>query len=88
MPFVRPEIVIGLVEVDAVDHDDPPFVEYWYDVIAEPPFDPAVKRTDSDESSATIEEMLGALGVVLGVEVDADVAADPVPATLTALTRT
>ena len=47
-----------------------------------------MKPTESSRSPATIDEMLGALGVVRGVDVLPEVTAVPVPATFTALTRT
>ena len=81
-------MVIGLEVDEAVVQVEPLFIEYWYDVIDEPPVAPAVKPTESSASPAVIEEMLGALGVVRGVDVLPEVTAVPVPATFTALTRT
>ena len=57
-------------------------------MIADPPSAPAVNPTESSVSPAVIDEILGALGVVRGVDVLPEVTAVPVPATFTALTRT
>ena len=88
VPFVRKKMTIGDVLPDAVCHDEPPFVEYWYDVIEEPPFAPAVNATESDPLPGVMTPRVGAEGTVRGVVVDADVANVPVPAAFTAATWT
>jgi hypothetical protein len=55
--------------------------------ITVPPASPAVKFTDNCALSVLIDEIVGALGTVRGVDPDDGVEYDPVPAMFTAATR-
>ncbi|MFM9132719.1 MAG: hypothetical protein ACKORY_08415, partial [Actinomycetota bacterium] len=68
-----------VVDTDPVDDQVTPLsVENSHDVIAAPPFDPAVTAADSAASRPEIESNVGADGVVAGVALVA-VLAVPLP---------
>ena len=78
-------MVSGEVETAAVRHVDPLSVEYWYELIAAPPFEPGIKLAKRYLSPLTISRFVGAEGVVAGVPAtSAD--ADPLPTKLIART--
>ena len=79
--------VSGEVVAEAVRHVDPLSVEYWYELIAAPPFEPGTKLAKRYLSPLTISKFVGADGLVAGVNsTSAD--AEPFPTKLIARTWT
>ena len=86
-PLVRPSITRGDLEELADCHVEPPSVEYLSPVTGDPPLAPSSNSRYAERSRALLEEIVGALGVVLGVaHRSAD--ATPEPAAFTARTCT
>ena len=80
-------MVSGEVVAEAVRHVDPLSVEYWYELIAAPPFEPGIKLAKRYLSPLTTSKFVGAEGVVAGVPAtSAD--AEPLPTKLIARTCT
>ena len=85
VPFVRPEIVTGdVVPAAASAQDEPALIEYWYFVIAEPLFEPAVNAIDAVVLPGVATSDVGADGTVNGVNEEEAADAVPAPATFTA----
>ena len=79
--------VSGEVVAEAVRHVDPLSVEYWYELIAAPPFEPGTKLAKRYLSPLTISRFVGADGLVAGV-VATSADAEPLPTKLIARTWT
>jgi hypothetical protein len=73
--LVRPETV-NPGDSEPVEVQVPPFTEYSYAVIADPPFEAGVKVTPRVPFPPVTPEMVGAAGTVTGIP---SATADPAP---------